>query len=313
MTLASGAISAVLFWITNDWRPKLIFSFQSFKSLYNFGYKLFLQDMSDVIFRNIYYPIIGKAFTATELGYYTNSNRFYEIFVRGASYAYSKVVFPAFSSIQDQKRRLFNNYLRMYKSLVFLMFPLMAILILTVKPFVAFFLTEKWLPAVPFIILMFIDGFFFPLFWLNQTLFNAIGRSDITLKIDITKKILTLGSIFITIRFGIKGLIIGWLLSSFIAFIVSSAVVTKRFQINLVNQISNIFPVILITFLCFLVGKLGLEQIINNNLLLIIAQVFTISIMYLVLSNLFRIRAYRDFFELVREYIPVKLRKFFIY
>jgi O-antigen/teichoic acid export membrane protein len=302
----------VLFWIINKWRPKFIFNFRSFKSLYNFGYKIFLQDFGDVLVRNIYNPIIGKAFTPTALGYYTNANRFYEIFVRRTTYAYSKVAFPAFSSIQDQKERFLNNYSKVYQSLVFFMFPCVVIIILTAKPFVAFFLTEKWLPAVPFMILMFIDGFIFPLFWLNQIVFNAAGRSDITLKVDITKKILTLGSIFITIRFGIKALIIGWVLSSFIAFIVSSAVVAKRFQISLVNQISNMFPVILITFLCFLVGKLGVEQIITNDLLLIVAQVFSISIMYLLLSNLFRIRAYRNFFELIGEYIPAKLRKVFI-
>jgi len=312
MTLAGGTVRVVLFWIINKWRPKFIFNFQSFKSLYNFGYKIFLQDFGDVLVRNIYNPIIGKAFTPTALGYYTNANRFYEIFVRRTTYAYSKVAFPAFSSIQDQKERFLNNYSKVYQSLVFFMFPCVVIIILTAKPFVTFFLTEKWLPAVPFMILMFIDGFIFPLFWLNQIVFNAAGRSDITLKVDITKKILTLGSIFITIRFGIKALIIGWVLSSFIAFIVSSAVVAKRFQISLVNQISNMFPVILITFLCFLVGKLGVEQIITNDLLLIVAQVFSISIMYLLLSNLFRIRAYRNFFELIGEYIPAKLRKVFI-
>ena len=312
MTLAGGTVRVVLFWIINKWRPKFIFNFRSFKSLYNFGYKIFLQDFGDVLVRNIYNPIIGKAFTPTALGYYTNANRFYEIFVRRTTYAYSKVAFPAFSSIQDQKERFLNNYSKVYQSLVFFMFPCVVIIILTAKPFVTFFLTEKWLPAVPFMILMFIDGFIFPLFWLNQIVFNAAGRSDITLKVDITKKILTLGSIFITIRFGIKALIIGWVLSSFIAFIVSSAVVAKRFQISLVNQISNMFPVILITFLCFLVGKLGVEQIITNDLLLIVAQVFSISIMYLLLSNLFRIRAYRNFFELIGEYIPAKLRKVFI-
>ena len=312
MTLAGGTVRVVLFWIINKWRPKFIFNFRSFKSLYNFGYKIFLEDFGDVLVRNIYNPIIGKAFNPTDLGYYTNANKFYEIFVRRTTLAYSKVAFPAFSSIQDQKERFLNNYSKVYQSLVFFMFPCVVIIILTAKPFVAFFLTEKWLPAVPFMILMFIDGFIFPLFWLNQIVFNAAGRSDITLKVDITKKILTLGSIFITIRFGIKALIIGWVLSSFIAFIVSSAVVAKRFQISLVNQISNMFPVILITFLCFLVGKLGVEQIITNNLLLIVAQVFSISIMYLLLSNLFRIRAYRDFFELTGEYIPVKLRKYFI-
>jgi len=75
------------------------------------------------------------------------------------------------------------------------------------------------------------------------------------------------------------------------------------------NKIVSTVPVIFVTFLCFLVGKLVLEKIITHNLFLIIVQVLTISIMYLVLSNLFRIRAYRDFFELVGEYIPVKLRK----
>ncbi|MBP7796934.1 MAG: lipopolysaccharide biosynthesis protein [Elusimicrobiales bacterium] len=309
MTLAGGIIRVILFWRINRWRPKFIFNLQSFKLLYNYGYKIFLQDFGDVLVRNIYNPIIGKAFNPTALGYYTNANKFYEIFVRRTTIAYSKVAFPAFSSIQDQKERFLNNYSKVYQSLVFFMFPFIVLIILIMKPFVAFFLTDKWLPAVPFITLMLIDGFIFPLFWLNQVVFNAAGRSDITLKIDITKKVLTLGSIFITIGFGIKALIVGWVMSSFIAFMVSSVVISRRFHINMANKIVSTVPVIFVTFLCFLVGKLVLEKIITHNLFLIIVQVLTISIMYLVLSNLFRIRAYRDFFELVGEYIPVKLRK----
>lgn len=312
-TLVGGIIRVFLFWIRSKWRPKFLFNAKSFKSLYQYGYKIFLQGISDVISRNIYFPIIGKIFSATNLGYYTNANRFYDIFVRRTTIAYGKVIFPAFASIQDQRERFFKSYLRTYRLLSFVMIPFILIVILVTKPFVTFFLTEKWLPAVPLMILFFTEGFFFHLLMLNQNTFNAIGRSDISLKVDILKKVLTFLTIFVAIKFGIKGLIVGQVLSSFIAFLISTVVAMRLFRIDLTEQFTEIFPIMILTMVCLAFDKLIIEQFIVNNLLLIFSKVVLIATIYLVLSNLFHLKAYRDFINVFDEYIPGKLRPFLMH
>ena len=96
------------------------------------------------------------------------------------------------------------------------------------------------------------------------------------------------------------------------SLIISSMVISRRFHINMANQIVSTVPVIFVTLLCFLVGKLVLEQIITHNLFLIIAQALAISVLYLLLSNILHIKAYKELLDLAEEYIPVKLRRFFI-
>jgi O-antigen/teichoic acid export membrane protein len=309
-TMTSAVFQTVFFWTFSTWRPSFSFSWQSFRSLYHFGYKIFLQGFSDVIFTKIYYPIIGKLFSVTDLGYYANANRFYELVVKKTTIAYGRVTFPAFSAIQDDKERFVHNYLQVYSLLAFVMFPCVLMAILGAKPFVAFFLTAKWLPAVPLMILFFTEGFFFSFFMLNQNTFNAIGRSDISLTIDIIKKTFIFISLFIGIKFGIMGLIAGQILSSFVVYLFSTIIVMRRFKIKVFQQFLEILPIIIITISCFFFYKLIIERFINNNLILIGSQLVSIPIIYLVLAHLFRIKPYSNFIKLFKDFIPAKLKTF---
>ena len=71
-----------------------------------------------------------------------------------------------------------------------IMFPAALLLIVTSRPFISLALTEKWLPAVPFMQLFFAEGFFFPLLMFNQNIILSMGRSGLSLKIDIASKAL---------------------------------------------------------------------------------------------------------------------------
>ena len=148
-TLAGNAIYLAGLWITSQWKPGIVFSIQSFKSLFNFGYKILLQGLTDVIFTKSYFPLIGKLFPLAQLGFYTNANRFYDLFIRQTSNSVNRVIFPAFAIIQDDKERFNTNYIRSFNLLATAMFMGSVLLIVVSRPFVELALTEKWLPAVP--------------------------------------------------------------------------------------------------------------------------------------------------------------------
>lgn len=311
MTLTGGLITTILYWLFTKWIPSLVFSIKSFRSLYNYGYKIFLSGLSNVIFQNIYFPIIGKKFSTAELGYYTRADKFFEIFVGRITIACGRVTFPVFSQIQDQKGKFNNVYLKTYRLLIYTFLPFTMILMLTAKPFVHFFLTEKWMPAVPFMILFFYEGFFFPLLRLNHNILCAKGKSNISLYIELIQKALILISIFVFFKYGISGLIIGRVISSFISFFVSGFMIDIFLKIKLLEQLKEFIPVILIIIPGFIFCEYFVSKYISNDLLQIMLNVFSISLIHLMLSRIFKITAAKEFYLLLENYIPPKIKSLF--
>ena len=49
-------------------------------------------------------------------------------------------------------------------------------------------LTEKWAPCVPYLQLLCMAGLLFPLHLMNLNVLQALGRSDLFLRLEIIKK-----------------------------------------------------------------------------------------------------------------------------
>jgi teichuronic acid exporter len=301
MTLGGSTIRVIGFWSYTKWRPSFLFSIESFKSLYRYGYKIFLQGMSDVIFTKIYYPLIGKYYSAAGLGYYTYASRFYEIFIRRVTIAYGRVTFSVFASINDENERFKRNYLKIYRLLVFVLFPFTLVLIVSAELFVNLILTEKWLPIVPLMQVFYIEGFFYPLYMLNQNTFNAIGRSDLSLRLDLIKKVLILLSIIITFRYGIKALVIGQLTSSFFVFILSTYQVSKLLSVKISSQIKDVIPIITLTGMTYLLNYVILIAYIRSEWPLFIAQIIILPAIYVIFSFIFRMRTQQELLDLLAK------------
>jgi len=112
LTLLKYAISSLLLWYWNNWTPVWHFSKKSFKELFLFGNKLLVSGLIDTIYRNIYYVIIGKYFSAAELGYYTRAEQFQSLPSSHLQGIIDRVSYPVLSSIQNDILRLKETYKR---------------------------------------------------------------------------------------------------------------------------------------------------------------------------------------------------------
>jgi len=302
-TLASNLVATAGFWIISKWSPRFIFDRGSFITMNRFGYKIFLQGLGDVIFTKLYYPLIGKYFSASSLGYYTNANRFYEIFVRQVTNSFTRVMFPAFSSIQDETGRVHRNYLLSFEVLFYLASVLTLILILAARPFVSIFLTEKWLPAVPLMTVFFIEGAFFPLLMLNHNLLNSLGKSGLSLRLDILKKVLTFGSIFIAFRYGVRALIIGQVVASFISFVFSVFVMVCSQKIDLRGLIKPVLLTVFITAICTAAYYLLIMRTVSEDWILLVTAVMFIPALFIILSVLLKARPFQELKSITQNFL----------
>lgn len=220
--LSRQIFETLFLWIWNNWRPQLLFSWNSFRELFGFGSKLLISGLIDTIYRNVYYLIIGKFFSAQELGYYTKADDFKRIPSEGLNGVISRVSFPVLSSIQDDKSRLKTNYQKLIRSTMFITFILMMGLAAVSEPMVITLIGEKWRPSIIYLQLLCFVGMMYPLHALNLNMLQVSGRSDLFLKLEIIKKLLAIPIIIIGIYWGIKAMIIGMIINSQIAYLLNS-------------------------------------------------------------------------------------------
>lgn len=246
-TLSNFTLTSVLLWIFNKWSPSLVFSIKSFKELFSFGSKLLVSTLLKKGFENIYLLVIGKFFSATELGFYTRADQFKGLSSNNITVVIQRVSYPALASIQDNMVQLKLAYRRLLKSTILITGFLMVGLAVISQPIILVLIGSKWLPSVELLQLLCIVGFLYPILEINKNMLKVKGRSDIILRVEIFLKILAVPVILVGIHFGIKILILGMITLSLISVIINSHYAGRLIGYRTFEQIKDIYPGILIT------------------------------------------------------------------
>lgn len=236
------ALNTLLLWLWNKWKPTLIFSKNSFKEMFSFGSKLLLSGLLDTTYNNIYLLIIGKFFSAAELGYFTRADQFKNLPSQNITGVIQRVSYPILSTIQDDKPKLKASYKKLIRSTMLITFVLMLGMAAIAEPLVLTLIGEKWLPSVIYLQLLCFVGMLYPLHALNLNMLNVLGRSDLFLRLEIIKKILAVPVIIAGIVYGIIELILGMIVINFIAYYLNSYWSGKFIGYPFKEQVRDIMP-----------------------------------------------------------------------
>ena len=142
----------------------------------------------------------------------------------------------------------------------------------------------------------------------NNNIVNSLGRSDISLKINIFSKLLIVVAIVGGIYFGIFGLIIGQLISSIIVYFITAHICGKKMGFELKKQLNALFPVIGLAIVAFVPGYLLEVLFILNPLLLMISQLFIVLFVYYSLARLLKLKSYLEFKAVIADHVPDKFK-----
>lgn len=256
--LISSFSSTLLLWYFSKWRPRFVFSIIAIKELFSFGSKLLISRLINVGFENIYYLVIGKYFSASDLGYYTRANNFQKPPSQVLTAVIQRVTYPVLSAIQDDTNQLKAAYSKLIKSTMFISFVLTIGMAASAESMVLTLIGEKWLPSVEYLQLLCFGGMLYPLHAINLNMLNVQGRSDLFLKLEIIKKSLIVPVVFIGIQYGIKEMIYGMLINGIIAYFLNSYYSGRKIGYSSFDQLKDIFPSFLLAAfmgtIVFLIG-----------------------------------------------------------
>lgn len=295
--LVRSIISVVLFWMATSWKPSFVFSKDSFDKLFGYGSKLLLASLYAQIFQNIYKIAIGRAYSAADLGFYDRAKHFAELSAGTVGAILNQATFPILASLQHDQKRMVSAYRRLIRMTAFVIFPTMTLLALLAEPLILLLLTEKWLPAVVLLQLMCFARVLYPISSLNMNILNATGRSDLFLKVDLSKFPLIVLALVITVPLGVKAMVVGHVVTTGIAFFINAFLPGRMYGYGAIKQLKDMTPFIIATVI--MAGVVFfLTSLIDSLLLKLVAGAITGITTYLLVSWIFRVKEIDEIKEL---------------
>ncbi len=299
--LLSQALLCLILLFTVDWRPRLLFSWSRVKSLFSFGWKLLLSSLIETLYNNLRSLVIGKRFDKDQLGYYNRGRLFPELVMNNVNGSIQSVMLPVFAGEQQNPALLKKMMRRTIMVSSYLVFPLMTGLALVARPMVSLLLTDRWLPCVPFLWVCCADFAFYPVHTSNLQAINAMGRSDVFLKLEIIKKSYGLLILAATVLFFHDALVIaaGSVLSTLIATFVNAAPNKKLLNYRYLEQLRDLaVPLGMTAAMGLAVWAVGLLPL--SNLPLLLTQTAVGAVVYAGLSLLLKPEAYLGMADMLR-------------
>lgn len=299
-TLTNGLIMTLLFWILSKDRFRIVFDISSFKRLGSFGIKLMFSGLLHTAYSNLYGLLIGKKYQAEDLGYYTRAEQFSIFPANILTEVVTRVAFPTLCQTQDNKAELAKVYTTFIRSSCYIMFPLMFGLAVLAKPLVVLLLTEKWASISIMMSILALDCLFAPITRINLQLLQAVGRSDLFLRLEIIKKTISITILIITISHGLVCICIGRLIYSVIALLINMYYTVEIIGKSYIEQIKDWFPNFIVAFLMSVIVFFAIHWI-SSELLQVLIGVLVGIVCYFFLSSIFRLKAQDKIIEMVKK------------
>jgi len=299
--LLNQVITLFLLIVSNKWLPLLTFNVNSFKRFFGFGWKMLLTALLGTLYANLYNVIIGRIYSATQLGYYTKSLSLKDIAANSITTSVTKVSYPVFSSLQDDTDSLKSGFKKIIKNTSFLTFPMMIGLATVASPLIQVLFGNNWMPIVPYFQILCLTGTTLPHRSINLNILLVKGRSDLFLGLDILKMIISLLIIAVVIVFdyGIYGLLWANFISTIIAFFVNSYFSGKFISYSTKEQIIDMIPALLNSILMGVIVYFS-GVILPQNSFIRLAMQITIGIVtYVFLSKLAKVEEFDMMYQLV--------------
>lgn len=279
--LINTCTDTVVLWFTVKWRPILSCSFERAKPLIKYGWKLLVSGLLDTGYTQLRSLLIGKIYTSEDLAFYNQGEKYPQVLCVNINSSIGSVLFPAMSQFQNDKNRIKEITRRSIQVCSYVIWPMMVGITVVAVPLIRLLLTDKWLPCVPFLRIFCFTYGLWPIFTANLQALNALGRSDIFLKLEIVKKVLGIIVLVISIPFGTLAIAEGLIITSIASIFINAFPNVKLLGYSFKEQLSDLLsPFILSVIMAAVIFPVSKTEL--NDIAVILIQIVCGAVVYLI-------------------------------
>ncbi len=296
--LVNTSVSTLTLFLIIKKKPQFVFSVKSLRELFPFGARVLGTGLLISGYQELRALIIGKLYSSADLAFYDRAKNFPLLIVGNINSSIGAVLFPKMANEQDERAKIKATARNSIRFSSYIMSPLMLGLAAVAEPFVIVLLTEKWLPCVPLMQLLCIFYLFQPMHTANTQAIKAVGRSDITLRLELIRDAIQLVFLLIVMRISVLAIVISMAICATAFTFVNAYPNIKLLGYSFKEQITDILPSIIMSLImAVIVFCIGLLPI--GNLLKLIIQVLVGGISYIFMSFVTKNQQFRFIVDLI--------------
>ena len=283
--VAQQITTAVLFtsilWWKSDWLPSRLFSFKEVKELLSFSIYVFLDSLLKRFFTQLDTLFIGKYFSAATLGYYSRAASLNSQITDYTTASLRKVLFPAFSKLQDNKKLFEASYFKVFEVSIFIGTLASGCLYFIADELIITLLGAKWQPSVLIFKILVFRIIFNPFGGLISKSLLAKGLSKRVFQVGQFNRVILLTPLYVGYLHGIYAFTLALVIAKSITFLVSLWASDKYLKISFFKQFKA-FLVPLIPLILMVSGCYYFQLELNSYLLCLIFLVVQLTYFYLI-------------------------------
>jgi len=253
----------------------------------------------DTTFQNIYYLVIGKYYSATQLGFYTRADAFKRLPAQSLTSVIQKVSYPTLSKLELGSQKIKDVYIRITNSTLMVSVILMFFLASISEPLVLFLLGEKWALSAKYLSILCFAGIFFPNTSMNYSLLKVYGKSSTVLNLGIAKKVFLVPVVLVGIFIGMEEMLYSMVTYQVITYFLNSYYGGKEIQWSLVAQVKSIGRFFVIGLIIFMINHLYLRYVEVSSFTLLILCSITSAFIIFVLFELLKFKEYLEIKKII--------------
>ena len=304
-TLLQRVVMCLIGTILVDWRPRIRFSKESFKSMFSFGSNVLISEILYVLIEDSRTLILGKKFSANDLAYYDRGQLYPSVMMRGIYDAIASVFLPVFSQQQEDKKELSKSIVKVISGALFFIMPIFIGWICVADHFVLVLLTSKWSPIIGLLRIFCIYQLVLPVYCIFRQSLYAIGKGAEVLRLEIAKGVLFVTAVVIGCQFSSDAVAIATTIAMYISMF-SYAVYSWTIYKFKVNEIIKSFVrtgayCLAMALVVFCVHCLPL-----SNIYLLASEITAGAVTYISLALIFKDPFLRNFVIRIKEKVKKK-------
>lgn len=289
--LIDQLVDTIVLWFSVKWKPIFVFSVKRLKPMFLYGSKLLGSSLLNSLTTNLSGLIIGKAYSSDLLAYYDKGRRIPNLVVDNLQTAVQSVLFPVLSQYQNEQKQVKHILRVSFMTSAYCIFPCMMGIGICARLIIRILYTETWISMVPYLQLWCFIFAFYLMHTAQLQVIQALGRSDLILKIEVIKQFLTILAILLTIPFGVLAMLEAMCIVTVLCLYINGYPNKKLIGYGFLEQMKDI---LLILFLnCMMGGMVYLIGFWNlsDGLLLTVQITAGVSI-YLAGSYILKLESY---------------------
>lgn len=229
----------ILTWKFHPWRPPLHFTLEKWREVLGFGSNLLINDLLNRLRANVDYLIVGKYLGIEALGLY------YFAFNAGSGITISILntfmspLYPYICAVKGDYWQFRQRYFSSLKKVSLILMPMILLQASLAPIYVPIVFGEKWIPAIPILILICLSVIPRIYSWSTTLLLNAIDKTTISLRISVIFTTIFTTLIFAVVQKGTTWVALAVFFSNFFIS-VPITIWANRFALQKSNFVTNL-------------------------------------------------------------------------